>query len=166
MQDLRALLEMLQSLYDVVIVYGGPFSRNEDLIVLPNPRAAFFLACNQRFTSIKATGDLLRTVRGLRPAGGEPIVAIHEFAPALTPSADEIRVALGAQSILRLPIRWADLADSVNRAAPVALAGPSDYADNLAQCCVGFGLVPEGVSMRERVQTVRGWARKLMGIRP
>lgn len=166
MQDLRALLEMLQSLYDVVIVYGGPFSRNEDLITLPNARATFFLACNQRFTSIKAAGDLLRAVRGLRPAGGEPIVVIHEFAPTLTPSVDEIRAALGAQSVLRLPARWADLADSVNRGVPMVLGDPSDYVDNLAQCCAGVGLLPDGVSARASTQAVRGWARKLMGILP
>ncbi|MFZ2470029.1 MAG: hypothetical protein WAW54_16705 [Parvibaculum sedimenti] len=136
------------------------------MIVLPNARAAFFLACNQRFTSIKAAGDLLRAVRGLRPAGGEPIIAIHEFAPSLTPSVDEIRAAFGAQSVLRLPVCWAELADSVNRGVPMTLDGPSDYVDNLAQCCAGLGLLPEGTSMRESVQTVRGWARKLMGILP
>ncbi len=166
MQDLRALLEMLQSLYEIVIVYGGPFSRNEDLIVLPNARSHFFLACNQRFTSIKATGDLLRTVRALRTSGSEPILAVTEFAPALTPSFDEIRNALGVTRAVRLPVRWAELADSVNRGVPLSLDGSSAYVDSLTQCLVELSLLPDGVPARQDVQPVRSWARKLMGILP
>lgn len=166
MQDLRALLEMLQSLYEVVIVYCGPFSRNEDLIVLPGARAQIFLACNQRFTSIKAAGDLLRTVRALRTSGTEPILVVNEFAPALTPSFDEIRNALGVNRAVRLSARWAELADSVNRGVPLALNGPSAYLDSLTQCLTELALIPEGAGARGEVQPVRNWARKLMGIMP
>jgi pilus assembly protein CpaE len=166
MQDLRALLEMLQSLYEVVIVYCGPFSRHEELIGLPNARSAVFVACNQRFTSIKATGEILRTVRALRSSAAEPILAVHEFAPTLTPSFAEICTALGTQRAVLLPVRWAALADSVNRGLPLALAGPSEYVDHLTRCLAENDLMPHGRIEHEGETQVRSWARKLMGILP
>jgi pilus assembly protein CpaE len=166
MQDLRALLEILQSLYEIVVIDCGPFSRHEDIIGLPNANSVFFLSCNQRFTSIKAAGELLRTVRAARAASIDPIMAIHEFAPTLTPSFDEVKTALGATSAVRLSARWAELADSVNRAVPLSLAGPSAYADELTRCLASLGLLPEGHRVSASEQPMRMWARKLMGILP
>lgn len=166
MQDLRALLEILQSLYEVVVIDCGPFSRNEDVIGLPGANAVFFLSCNQRFTSIKAAGELLRSVRAARSSSIDPVVAIHEFAPTLTPGFDEIRVALGAGAAVRLSARWAELADSVNRGVPLALAGPSDYADELKRCLAALDLLPDGQPAGAAEPQMRVWARKLMGILP
>jgi pilus assembly protein CpaE len=166
MQDLRALLEILQSLYEVVVIDCGPFSRHEDIIGLPNASSVFFLSCNQRFGSIKAAGELLRTVRAARSSGIDPVLAIHEFAPALSPSFDEIKTALGAGTAMRLSVRWAQLADSVNRAAPLSLAGPSAYADELTRGLARLGLMPEGRVAGADEQPIRMWARKLMGILP
>ena len=70
--DLRALLEICRSLYDVVIVSCGPFSRQEEILSLPEEGALLFLPCNQRFTSIKAAAELLRLVRNVR--GGRDAV--------------------------------------------------------------------------------------------
>src|SRR3546814_6529679 len=101
MQDLRALIQMLQSLYEVVIIDYGPFSRHEELITLPGPNAVFFLSCNQRFSSIKAAGELMRVVGKLRPSGIEPVLAVHEFAPALAPGFEDIKVALAPERAVR-----------------------------------------------------------------
>lgn len=166
MQDLRALLEMLQSLYEVVVVNSGPFSRHEDLIGLAGSRADIFVACNQRFTSIKATGDLLRAVRAQRTASSDPILVVHEFAPTLTPSYDEIRNALGSSHAVRLSTRWETLADSVNRGQPLSLAGPSDYVDQLTKCLADLNLLPDATHSQANEKPMRQLARKLMGILP
>ncbi len=166
MQDLRALLEILQSLYQLVIVNSGPFSRHEDLIGLLGSRSVVFVACNQRFTSIKATGDLLRAVRALRRASPDPVLVVHEFAPTLAPSFEEVRNALGASRAVRLPTRWATLADSVNRGQPLSLAGPSDYVDHLTKCLADLDLLPHGAAVPASEKPMRQWARKLMGILP
>lgn len=166
MQDLRALLEILQSLYQVVVVNSGPFSRHEDLIGLLGSRSVVFVACNQRFTSIKATGDLLRAVRALRKAAPDPVLVVHEFAPTLTPSFEEVRNALGASRAVRLPTHWATLADSVNRGQPLSLAGPSDYVDRLTKCLADLDLLPHGAAVPASEKPMRQWARKLMGILP
>lgn len=166
MQDLRALLEILQSLYQLVIVNSGPFSRHEDLIGLLGSRSVVFVACNQRFTSIKATGDLLRAVRALRKAAPDPVLVVHEFAPTLTPSFEEVCNALGAAQAVRLPTRWATLAESVNRGLPLSLAGPSDYVDRLTKCLADLDLLPHGAAVPATEKPMRQWARKLMGILP
>lgn len=166
MQDLRALIQMLQSLYDIVVIDYGPFSRQEDLIALPGANAIFFLSCNQRFTSIKAAGDLIRVVNALRPAAIDPVLAVHEFAPSLAPGFEEIRNALSPGHAVRLCARWAELADSVNRSLPLSLSGPSSYADQLTNILSVMGLMPERGVAQEHEQPMRSWARKLMGIVP
>jgi pilus assembly protein CpaE len=165
MQDLRALIQMLQSLYEVVVIDYGPFSRHEDLINLPGANAVFFLSCNQRFTSIKAAGDLLRIVGALRPAGVDPVLAVHEFAPALAPGFDDIKTALTPVHTVRLAVRWAELADSVNQGLPLSLAGPSPYVDQLTNALAAMGLLDRRAAPATQ-QPVRSWARKLMGIVP
>jgi pilus assembly protein CpaE len=165
MQDLRALIQMLQSLYEVVVIDYGPFSRHEDLINLPGSNAVFFLSCNQRFSSIKAAGELMRVVASLRPSGIEPVLAVHEFAPALAPSFDDIKSALEPAHAVRLSARWAELADSVNRGLPLALAGPSPYVDQLTSVLASMGLLERRGAVAAE-QPVRSWARKLMGIVP
>jgi pilus assembly protein CpaE len=166
MQDLRALIQMLQSLYDVVVIDYGPFSRHEDLIGLPGSNAVFFLSCNQRFTSIKAAGELMRTVNAQRPSGIAPVLAVHEFAPALAPDFNDIKAALGPVHAVKLSARWAELADSVNRGVPLSLAGPSPYVDQLTGALAAMGLMPERGHAPVAEQPVRSWARKLMGIVP
>lgn len=166
MQDLRALLQILQSLYDVVVVNSGPFSRHEDLIGLSGAHSVVFVGCNQRFTSIKATGDLLRAVRALRTAAPDPILVAHEFAPALTPTFEEIGNVLGTSRAVCLPAKWEVLADCVNRGRPLSLAGPSDYVDRLTKCLVDLDLIPAGAVMPASEKPMRQLARRLMGILP
>lgn len=165
--DLRALLEICQSLYDVVIVSCGPFSRQEELLHLPAEGALFFLPCNQRFTSIKGAAEMIRFVRQVRASEEEPILVVHEFAPGMAPDAAGIRSAVGAARAVELPVRWRELAESVNRGEPLALAPSSPYAQQLTRHLQALNLLPYGEDEEETVaRPLKIWARKLLGVLP
>ncbi len=164
--DLRALLEICQSLYDVVIVSCGPFSRQEELINLPPDDAPFFLPCNQRFTSIKGAAEMIRFVRHVRSGKQEPILVIHEFAPGMAPDAVGIRSAVGAVRAVELPVRWGELAESVNRGEPLGLVGSSPYAQQLTRHLQALNLLPFHDGGETADQPLRAWARKLLGVLP
>lgn len=162
--DLRALLEICQSLYDVVIVSCGPFSRQEELLGLPGANALFFLPCNQRFTSIKGASEMLRLIRTVRPGEEEPVLVVHEFAPGMAPDAAGIRSAIGAGRAMELPLRWRQLAESINKGEPLALVASSPYAQELSRCLQDLNLVPrDGM---EDARPIKLWARKLLGVLP
>lgn len=164
--DLRALLEICQSLYDVVIVSCGPFSQQEELLGLPGEDALFFLPCNQRFTSIKGAAEMLRFVRQVRSGDGEPVLVVHEFAPGMAPDAAGIRSAVGAAHAIELPVRWHQLAESVNRGEPLSLDASTPYAQQLSRHLEDLNLVPRLAAEGERMQPIRMWARKLLGVLP
>lgn len=159
--DLRALLEICQSLYDVVIVSCGPFSRQEELLSLPDDDALFLLPCNQRFTSIKGAAELLRTMRQIRPQGEDPVLVVHEFAPGMAPDTTGIGAAVGARRVMDLPVRWQQLAESVNRGEPLALDMASPYAQSLARHLQALNLVPYREMEEDRMLPLKSWARKL-----
>lgn len=163
--DLRALLEICQSLYDVVIVSSGPFSRQEELLGLPAGDALFFLPCNQRFTSIKGAAELLRVIRQVRANDTEPVLVVHEFAPGMAPDVAGISSAVGTARAVELPVRWRELAESVNRGEPLALT-PSRYAEALSGHLQNLGLIPHAAIEAERAQPLKLWARKLLGVLP
>lgn len=162
--DLRALLEVCRSLYDVVIVSCGPFSRQEELLGLPGASSLFFLPCNQRFTSIKGAAEMLRLLRSIRPGEEEPVLVIHEFAPGLAPDAAGIRNAIGIDRAIELPARWRQMAESINSAEPLALAPSSPYAQQLSRCLQDLNLVPR--TEMEEARPLKLWARKLLGVLP
>ena len=162
MQDLRALLQMLQSLYEVVVINYGPFSRHEDLITLPDAGATFFLSCNQRFTSIKAAGDMMRAIATLRPNGQAPVLAVHELAPRLTPLFEDIVTALSPEKAVRLPVRWGQLANSVNRGVPLSLAGPSPYLDELTRALASENLLAQNAMPASEEVPLRHLMRRIM----
>ncbi|MBX3495159.1 MAG: hypothetical protein KF769_02860 [Parvibaculum sp.] len=162
--DLRALLEICQSLYDVVIVSCGPFSRQEELLALPGANALFFLPCNQRFTSIKGASEMLRLIKTVRPGEEEPVLVVHEFAPGMAPDAAGIKGAIGAVRAMELPLRWRQLAESINKGEPLALAASTPYAQELMRCLQDLDLVP-GDGMEE-ARPIKLWARKLLGVLP
>ena len=164
MQDLRALLQILQSLYEVVVIDYGPFSRHEELITLPGTNASFFLTCNQRFTSIKAAGELMRIVKGLRPKGRAPVLAVHEFAPKNTPLFEDIVSALTPEKAIRLSVRWGQLAESVNRGVPLSLAGPSPYVDELVKSLASEELLPESDNPAQEEVPIRHFIRRVMSV--
>ena len=164
--DLRALLEICQSLYDVVIVSCGPFSRQEELLNLPSDGAVFFLPCNQRFTSIKGAAEMIRFVRQVRSNREEPVLVVHEFAPGMAPSAAGIRSAVGAVRALELPVRWRELAESVNRGEPLALVPSSPYAQQMTRHLQALNLLPYRDEEEASVQPLKVWARKFLGVLP
>src|SRR5690606_10716470 len=104
--------------------------------------ALFFLPCNQRFTSIKGAAEMIRFVRHVRSGKDEPILVVHEFAPGMAPDAIGIRSAVGAARALELPVRWRELAESVNRGEPLALASSSAYAQQMTRHLQALNLLP------------------------
>ena len=162
--DLRALLEICQSIYDVVIVSCGPFSRQEEILSLPEERAPFFLPCTQRFTSIKAATEMLRFVRNLRGGRDEPILMIHEFAPGMAPDPVSIRSAVGAARALELPSDWRELAESVNRGEPLALMPSSSYAREMSRHMQALSLIPRVQNDHAGIASLRGLTRKLRAV--
>ncbi|GMV61782.1 MAG: hypothetical protein AMXMBFR74_09510 [Parvibaculum sp.] len=158
--DLRALLEICQSLYDLVIVSCGPFSRQEELLSLPDKGALFLLPCNQRFTSIKGAAELMRLMRQFRPEGEEPVLVVQEFAPGMAPDTAGIGNAVGAARTIDLPVRWQQLAESVNRGEPLSLDTSTPYAQHLVRHLQALNLVPHHDADGDRMQPLRSWARK------
>jgi pilus assembly protein CpaE len=162
--DLRALLEICQSLYDVVIVSCGPFSRQEEILSLPEEGAPFFLPCTQRFTSIKAAAEMLRFVRHLRGGRDEPILMIHEFAPGMAPDPVSNRTAVGAARGLELSADWRELAESVNRGEPLALVPSSPYAREMSRHMQALNLAPRVDEDHGSVTSLRGLTRRLRAV--
>jgi len=68
-QDLGAVLEVLRSLYQVVVIAFGPFSRREDVLRLPGEDAEMIVPCNQRFSSVKAAAELVALLKSVMPSG-------------------------------------------------------------------------------------------------
>lgn len=162
--DLRALLEICQSLYDVVIVSCGPFSRQEEILSLPEEGAPFFLPCTQRFTSIKAAAEMLRFVRNLRGGRDEPILMIHEFARGMAPDPVSIRSAVGAARALELSADWQELAESVNRGEPLALVPSSSYAREMSRHMQALNLTPRMEDDHASATSLRGLTRRLRAV--
>lgn len=162
--DLRALLEICQSLYDVVIVSCGPFSRQEEILSLPEEGAPFFLPCTQRFTSIKAAAEMLRFVRNLRGGRDEPVLMIHEFAPGMAPDPVSIRNAVGAARALELPADWRELAESVNRGEPLALVPSSHYAREMSRHMQALNLTPRIEEDHGSATSLRNLTRRLRAV--
>jgi len=162
--DLRALLEICQSLYDVVIVSCGPFSRQEEILSLPEEGAPFFLPCTQRFTSIKAAAEMLRFVRNLRGGRDEPVLMIHEFAPGMAPDPVSIRNAVGAARALVLPADWRELAESVNRGEPLALVPSSHYAREMSRHMQALNLTPRVEEDHGSATSLRNLTRRLRAV--
>lgn len=162
--DLRALLEICQSLYDVVIVSCGPFSRQDEILGLPEEGAFFFLPCNQRFTSIKAAAEMLRFVREHGKRQEEPILVVHEFEPGMAPDPASIRNAVGATRAIELPGRWRDFAESVNRGEPLALSTSAPYARELSRYMQALNLIPNQEDERRSMHPLTGLSRKIRAV--
>ncbi|MBX3445781.1 MAG: hypothetical protein KF765_03420 [Parvibaculaceae bacterium] len=162
--DLRALLEICRSLYDVVIVSCGPFSRQEEILSLPEEGALLFLPCNQRFTSIKAAAELLRLVRNVRGGRDEPVLVVHEFAASMAPTPAGIREAVGAARALELPVRWRDLADAINRGDPLALSAGSPYAREMSRHLQALNLIPYQDEETRAPQGLKDLTRRIRAV--
>jgi pilus assembly protein CpaE len=160
-QDVQALLQILRRMFDAVVVFYGPFSRQDTLIDAAHSDARFFVCSNQRLTSVKAASEWLRRLREARPGGPAPLAVIHEFVPELAPGAGALRAALGGGDCIIVDAPWRDLTAAVNRGVPLVLTGASSYTRRIAECIARLdpasatapGRGPTAVKPEERKST-------------
>ncbi|MEQ9314735.1 MAG: hypothetical protein RLN72_02725, partial [Henriciella sp.] len=84
----------------------------------------------------------------------------------MAPDAVGIRSAVGAVRAVELPVRWSELAESVNRGEPLGLVGSSPYAQQLTRHLQALNLLPFHDGGETADQPLRAWARKLLGVLP
>jgi pilus assembly protein CpaE len=142
-RDLTVLLRLLQSLFDVVVVYWGPFSRQA--IHAGAAEGKVLVCCNQRFSSIRNAKAFLANLRAAGQ-GIEPVLAVHQLDANLVPSSADIVEATGARHSLILRVSWGALALAHNRGRPLSLLAPSPYCDALRACLTGIDLLPPAVT--------------------
>ena len=139
-----ALLQVLRSIFDTIIIHYGPFSRQAALLEMVQASATFFLCCSQRFSSIRGAGDMLRWLAdtGIVPA---PELVVHEMAPGQTPTPADIRKVLHLPVSIDVGGSWDELTGHLNDGAPMALAPSSRYGRGLDTCLerMGMALPPE-----------------------
>jgi pilus assembly protein CpaE len=148
-----ALLQVLKTIFHVVVIGYGPFSHQRALLEMAQPGAKFFLCCNQRFSSIRGAGELLHWLAESK-IGEAPDVVVHDVAPNQTPTPADIRKALNISSSIDIEGSWDELADHLNAGKPLALS-PSRYSRSLDSCLVRMGLIAEPkTDLKSRL---RGW---------
>ena len=141
-RDLTGLLQVLQSLFDTVVVGWAAFSGQAARIGAI--RDVVLVGCNQRFSAVRNAKNFLSAIRA-----GEsdviPVLAVHLLDPNLTPSPSEIAEAAGAPKSLVLRAPWGQLAAAHNRGRPLSLLGPSAYNEALRGFLLEQQLVTRGV---------------------
>jgi pilus assembly protein CpaE len=133
--DFLALLQILQSLCDIIVICYGAFSHN--LALSEGIDAQTFLCCNQRFTSIRAADALLH---GLRENKRTPHLVIHAPGAGRAPLPADIRKVLAMDSSIDLDTDWNALTGHFNDAAPLALGGSARYGRALDSALLQLGL--------------------------
>ena len=79
----------------------------------------------------------------------------------MAPDISSIGNAVGASRVVALPVRWQQLAESINRGEPLSLDTSAAYAQNLLRHLQALNLIPYRDAEEDRVQPLRNWARKL-----
>jgi pilus assembly protein CpaE len=159
LRDVLVLLQMLRSLFDVVVIHWGAFSRQAALSGLAGENRHVFLCCNQRFASIRNAKSLLAELEGGNVPHAEPVIVIHQLAPNATPTPDDMVRAIGGSKSLVLRTTSAALIHAQNRGKPLSLAGPSHYADALRGCLAAAGLLAQ--SANDKSRNLFDWLRKV-----
>lgn len=159
LRDVLVLLQMLRSLFDVVVIYWGAFSRQAALSGLAGENRHVFLCCNQRFASIRNAKSLLGELKGGNIPQVDPMVVIHQLAPNTTPAPDDIVRAIGGTRSLVLRTTSAALIHAQNRGRPLSLAGPSHYGDALREHLAAAELLP--TSQVDKSRNLLDWLRKV-----
>jgi pilus assembly protein CpaE len=148
-----ALLQVLQNIFDVIVIGYGPFSRQRALLEMVRPAAKFFVCCSQRFSSIRGAGEMLHWLTENRVTSEAELV-VHEMARGQTPGPADIRKALNISHSIDMDGSWSDLAGHFNDAKPMALS-PSRYGAGLDSCLSRLGLAqPARMDVKTRL---RGW---------
>jgi pilus assembly protein CpaE len=134
--DFLALLQILQSLCDVIVIYYGAFSHDPALLGALETR--IFLCCDQRFSTIRAADALLQSLRAHKRA---PQLVLH--APiGRAPRPADIRTVLAMEDSIDLDTDWHVLTGHFNDAAPLALGGSVHYGRALDSALARLGLLP------------------------
>lgn len=150
-ESFGALLHMLRSIFDVIVIGYGPFSRQRALLEMA-PAAGLFLCCNQRFASIRAASDL-RSWLAECEIKASPIVVVHEMAPDMIPAPSDVTKALQAHHSVIIRGSWDSFAAQLNQGKPAALAASSRYARALDECLALAGLgAPQPAKTRSLVR--------------
>lgn len=137
-----ALLQILQSIFDIVVINYGPFSRQRSLLEILDPGAQLFLCCSQRFSSVRGTGDLLTWLAHCKlPA--TPALVIHEMSPGQVPTPSEIRDALNVTSSIDIAASWEEMAEHLNSASPIVLSGSPRYIGSIDACLARLGMTAD-----------------------
>lgn len=139
-QDVLLLLPMVRGLFDAVVIHWAGFSRHA--VRAAGDTAQYILCCNQRFSSVRQAKALLAALRR-DEAALDPVLAIHLFDADMAAPPCEIAGAVGACRSLTLRADWRALARAHNAGRPLALAGPSPYADALRAHLAAQGLAPD-----------------------
>ena len=139
-RDLAALLQVLQSLFDTVVVCWAAFSPQAARVGAI--KGTLLVCCNQRFSSIRNAKQFLSAIRAADESC-EPVLAIHQLDPNVTPGPREIADAAGARKSLVLRASWSQLALAHNRGRPLGLSGPSAYGESLRGFLEERGLLTE-----------------------
>lgn len=159
LRDVLVLLQMLRSLFDMVVIYWGAFSRQAALSGLTGENRHIFLCCNQRFASIRNAKSLLAELEGGNIAHVDPAIVIHQLAHNTTPTPDDMVRAIGGNKSLVLRTTSAVLIHAQNRGRPLSLSGPSQYSDALRGYLVAAGLLPQASNGKNR--NLFDWLRKV-----
>lgn len=159
LRDVLVLLQMLRSLFDVVVIHWGAFSRQAALSGLTGEGRQVFLCSNQRFASIRNAKGLLAELESGNVPHVDPVIVIHELAPNATPAPDDIVRAIGGRKILVLRATTAALIHAQNSGRPLSLTGPSHYAAALREHLAAAGLLapPQG----DKTRNLFDWLRKV-----
>lgn len=159
-RDLTVLLQILRSLFDIVVVYWGMFSRQAMLAGTENENQHLYLVCNQRFSSIRNAKDFLAEAR-TGEKNFDPVLAVQLFDPTLAPGAEDIVKAVGARRHLALTASWPQLALAQNRGRPLTLSGPSHYATALRTHLAEEGLLPSPARSDNWAPNLMRWLNRV-----
>jgi pilus assembly protein CpaE len=163
LRDVLVLLQILRSLFDVVVIFWGAFSRQAALGGLSGENRQLYLCCNQRFASVRNAKNLLGEIRAADAPQADPVLVLQQCAPNLMPAPDDVLRAVGGSRMLVLRAAPAALVQAQNSGVPLCQSGPSAYGDALRLHLAEAGLLPGAQPDRGRTLDLLQWLRKAKG---
>ncbi len=142
LDELSILLQIVRAMFDVVVVFWGPFSRQAMMAGADVEGRRLLLCCNQRFSSVRNAKLFLTELVAGGAAARDVVLAAHMLAPNLAPGAQDIARAVGAERFISLRTSWTALAHAHNQGRPLSLQGPSPYTAALKDFLASEGMLP------------------------